>query len=70
MYDKCYFKIVPARDMRPKELLKSSSPSFGRAGDWVMSWVLLVLLLLLWHSVSGEHRMVGVSAKALRCSSQ
>jgi len=29
---------VPAREMRPRELLKSSSPSFGRAGDWVMNW--------------------------------
>jgi len=24
--------------MGPRELLKSSSPSFNRAGDWVMSW--------------------------------
>jgi len=24
--------------MRLRELLKSFSPSFGRAGDWVMSW--------------------------------
>ena len=24
--------IVPAREMGPRELLKSSSPSFGRAG--------------------------------------
>jgi len=29
--------IVPAREMGPRELLKSSSPSFGRAGDWVMN---------------------------------
>ena len=28
--------FVPAREMRPRELLKSSSSSFGRAGDWVM----------------------------------
>jgi len=24
--------------MGPRELLKFSPPSFGRAGDWVMSW--------------------------------
>ena len=24
--------------MRPRELLKSSSPSFGRSGDWVVNW--------------------------------
>jgi len=24
--------------MGPKELLKSSSSSFGRSGDWVVSW--------------------------------
>jgi len=24
--------------MGPRELLKSSSPSFGRAGDWMMNW--------------------------------
>ena len=32
------FKIVPAREMGPRELLKSSSPSFGRSGDWVVNW--------------------------------
>ena len=30
--------IVPAREMGPRELLKSSSPSFGRSGDWVVNW--------------------------------
>ena len=25
--------VVPAREMGPRELLKSSSPSFGRSGD-------------------------------------
>ena len=29
---------VPTREMGPRELLKSSPSSFGRAGDWVMSW--------------------------------
>ena len=29
---------VPAREMGPRELLKSSSPSFGRSGDWVVNW--------------------------------
>jgi len=29
---------VPAREMGPRELLKSSSPSFGRADDWVINW--------------------------------
>ena len=29
---------VPAREMGPKELLKSYSPSFGRSSDWVVSW--------------------------------
>ena len=29
--------IVLAREMGPRELLKSSSPSFGRSGDWVVS---------------------------------
>jgi len=24
--------------MGPRELLQSSSPFFGRAGEWVMSW--------------------------------
>jgi len=24
--------------MGPRELLKSSPPSFGRSGNWVMSW--------------------------------
>ena len=58
------------QNMRPKKLLKYSSPSFGRSGSWVMTVILLVLLFLLRHSVSGEHRMVGVPAKALRRSSQ
>jgi len=30
--------FVPAREMRPRELLKSSSSSFGRAGCWVLDW--------------------------------
>ena len=30
--------IVPTREMGPRELLKSFSPSFGRSGDWVVSW--------------------------------
>jgi len=30
-------RLVPAREMRPRELLKSSSPSFGRVGDWMMN---------------------------------
>jgi len=29
---------IPTREMGPRELLKFSSPSFGRSGDWVMSW--------------------------------
>jgi len=29
---------VPTREMRPIELLKSSSSSFGREGYWMMSW--------------------------------
>jgi len=32
-----YFHIVPTREMGPRELLKSSSPSFGRSGDWVVT---------------------------------
>ena len=31
------FIFVPAREMGPRELLKSSSPSFGRSGDWVVN---------------------------------
>ena len=33
-----FLKGVPIREMRPRELLKSSSPSFGWSGDWVVSW--------------------------------
>jgi len=29
---------VPAREMGPRELLKSYSPSFGRADDWAVNW--------------------------------
>ena len=32
-----HIENVPAREMGPRELLKFSSPSFGRAGDWVMN---------------------------------
>jgi len=32
------WSIVPTREMKPRELLKSSSPSFGRSDCWVMSW--------------------------------
>ena len=65
--------IVPAREMGPRELLKSSSPSFGRAGGWVMNWdpsLPSAYLSALGTRSSGEHRMVGVPAKALRRSSQ
>ena len=31
------FVFVPTREMGPRELLMSSSPSFGRSGCWVMS---------------------------------
>ena len=30
-------KFIPTREMGPRELLKSSSPYFGRSGYWVMS---------------------------------
>jgi len=59
--------------MGPRELLKSSSPSFGRAGDWVMNWDSSrppACPSTLGARSSGEHRMVGVPAKALRRSSQ
>jgi len=32
-----WFVVVPDREMGPRELLKSSSSSFGRAGCWVMN---------------------------------
>jgi len=68
-----YILIVPAREMGPRELLKSSSSSFGRAGDWVMSWDSSrppTYPSALGTRSSEEHRMVGVPAKALRRSSQ
>jgi len=43
--------------MGPRELLKSSSPSFGRTGDWVMncdSSRLLAYLSVLGTRSSGE----------------
>jgi len=54
--------------MGPKELLKSSSPSFDRSGEWVVSWG--SLRPPASPSASAKHRMVGVPAKALRRSSQ
>jgi len=59
--------------MGPRELLKSSSPSFGRAGDWVMNWDSSrppAYPSILGARSSGGHRMVGVPAKAVRRSSQ
>ena len=64
---------VPVREMGPRELLKSSSLSFSRAGGWVMNWdpsLLSAYPSALGTRSSGEHRMVGVPAKALRRSSQ
>jgi len=59
--------------MGPRELLKSSSSSSGRAGDWVMNWdssrpPAYPSARGTWSS--GEHRMVGVPTKALQRSSQ
>ena len=54
---------VPAREMGPRELLKSSSTSFGRADDWVMNWGSSrppAFPSALGARSSGEHRMVGV----------
>jgi len=68
-----WFHSVPTREMGPRELLKSSSLSFGRAGDWVMNWDSSrppAYPSTLSTRSSGEHRMVGVPAKALRRSSQ
>ena len=46
---------VPTREMRPRELLKSSSPSFGR-----VRWLGDELWFFLSSCFSfGEHRMVG-----------
>jgi len=32
------YENVPSREMGLRELLKSSSPSFGWPGRWVVSW--------------------------------
>ena len=56
------FVVVPAREMGPKELLKSSSSSFGRADDYVMSWDSSrppAYPSARGTRSSGEHRMVG-----------
>jgi len=66
------FYIVTVREMGPRELLKSSS-SFVQAGDWVMNWDSSrppAYPSARRARSSGEHRMVGVPAKALRRSSQ
>ena len=60
--------IVPTREMGPRELLNSSSSSFGRAGDRVMNWDSSrppAYPSARGTRLSGEHRMVGVPAKAL-----
>ena len=48
---------VPAREMGPTELLKSSSSSFPRAGCWGFTRILLAFVLFLRLSVSGECQM-------------
>jgi len=52
-------KLVPAREMGPRELLKSSSSSFGRAGDWVMNWDSSRPLLILRHAGLGRRVNTG-----------
>ncbi|XP_068477291.1 uncharacterized protein [Phaseolus vulgaris] len=59
-------RTVPAREMGPRELLKSSSPSFSRAGGWVMDWdpsLLSASPSALGTRSSGVHRMVGLEHK-------
>ena len=58
-----YLVFVPVREMKPRKLLKSSFSSFGRTGCWGFIGILLVFVLLLRLSVSGECQMGEVPAE-------